>query len=127
MRTSVGSGTIWEGIAGYSRATRVGNHIWTAGTTATADNGSVVAPGDPGAQTHFCILKIERALKQLGASLNDVVRTRVYVSDVNNWEPIARAHGEVFGEIRPANTMVQASLIGDGYLVEVEAEAVIDA
>ncbi|HEX2622996.1 MAG TPA: RidA family protein [Phototrophicaceae bacterium] len=126
QRQNIPSGTIWEGVVGYSRAVRIGNIIHVSGTTATNDEGNVVGLNDPGAQTVFIIQKIEWALKQAGATLNDVVRTRIYVTDANNWEPVGRAHGEFFKDIRPANTLVEVSaLIGDGYLVEIEAEAVL--
>ncbi len=122
-RTLALSGTVWEPMAGYSRAVRKGHRIHVSGTTAT--HGSRAIGGDyAAAQTHFCIDKIAGALQSLGGRLEDVVRTRVFVSNVNrDWEAVARAHGERFGHILPANTMVQASLIGDEYLVEIEADA----
>ncbi|MFN5582170.1 RidA family protein, partial [Gemmatimonas sp.] len=124
-RTLALSGTVWEPMAGYSRAVRKGTRIHVSGTTAT--HGSrAIGGADPAAQTHFCIDKIAGALQSLGGSLEHVVRTRVFVSDISQWEPIARAHGERFGHILPANTMVQASLIGDEYLVEIEADAELD-
>jgi aryl-alcohol dehydrogenase-like predicted oxidoreductase/enamine deaminase RidA (YjgF/YER057c/UK114 family) len=123
-RQVVTSGTEWEQIAGYARAVRRGNRIWISGTTATHRD-RPIGGTDPAAQTHFIIDKIEGALQTLGSKLGDVVRTRVYVRHVSDWEPVARAHGERFGEILPANTLVQAELIGDEYLVEMEAEAVI--
>ena len=118
------SGTPWEGMAGYARAVRKGNQIHVSGTTATHGN-KIIGGTDPAAQTHFIIDKIEGAIQSLGGSLGDVVRTRIFVKDIAQWEPIARAHGNRFGLIQPANTMVQADLIGDGYLVEIEAEAMI--
>jgi enamine deaminase RidA (YjgF/YER057c/UK114 family) len=128
MRQNIPSGTKWETIAGYSRAVKFGNVVHVSGTTATDDNGEIVGLGDPYAQTVFIIQKIERALNQAGATLKDVVRTRIYVTNAEEWEPVARAHGEFFGAIRPANTLVEVSaLIGEGYLVEVEAEAIIGA
>lgn len=125
-RLSVNTGTHWETLAGYARAVRVGNHIWVSGTTATGPDGQVVGAGDPAAQTRYIIDKIEAALAQLGASLNNVVRTRLYLRDIADWEAVARVHGERFGDIRPANTLVQAHLVGEAYLVEMEAEAMID-
>ena len=116
------SGTVWEPLAGYSRATRHGNRIMVSGTTAT--HGPLQIGGrDAAAQTHFVLDKIEGALISLGGTLEHVVRTRVFVDDIALWEPIARALGERFGHILPANTMVQAQLIGEGYLVEIEADA----
>ncbi|MEZ4734103.1 MAG: RidA family protein [Caldilineaceae bacterium] len=126
-RAAVNSGTVWEEIAGYSRAVRFGNHIYVSGTTATDAAGQVVGGGDPAAQTRYIIEKIERALQQLGGALADVVRTRIYLRHVADWEPVARVHGEAFAAIRPANTLVQAQLVGDAYLVEMEAEAIVGA
>jgi len=120
------SGTTWEEIAGYSRAVRIGDRILVSGTTATGPDG-LVGGADPAAQARYALDKIEHAIKQLGGRLEDVVRTRVYVSDVAHWEPVARVHGERFGKIRPVNTLVEAKLVGAGYLVEIEAEAVIGA
>lgn len=122
-RTLALSGTVWEPMAGYSRAVRKGSRIHVSGTTAT--HGSRAIGGDDAAaQAHFCIDKIAGALQSLGGSLDDVVRTRVFVANVErDWEAVARAHGERFGHILPANTMVQAPLIGDEYLVEIEADA----
>ena len=113
-------------MAGYARAVRVGNHVWVSGTTAT-DGTQLIGGDDPAAQALFVFQKIEKALNQLAASMSDVVRTRVFVSDIHNWEAVARVHGEVFGNIRPANTLVQAKLVGEQYLVEIEADAVITA
>lgn len=126
-KSTVSSGTMWEALAGYSRAVRCGDHIYVSGTTATDPDGQIIGAGDPAAQTHYIITKIQRALEQLGGSLADVVRTRIYVRNVNDWEPVARVHGAYFAQIRPANTLVQAQLVGDGYLVEMEAEAVVGA
>ena len=121
-RTLALSGTVWEPMAGYSRAVRKGNRIHVSGTTAT--HGSRAIGGDdPAAQAHFCIDKIAGALQSLGGRLEDVVRTRVFVADRAQWEPVARAHGERFGHVLPANTLVEARLIGDEYLVEIEADA----
>lgn len=123
-QTYVLSGTVWEDIAGFSRAVRSGDRILVSGTTATHGE-HLIGGSDPAAQTHFVIDKIEGAIRSLGGRLEDVVRTRVYVDDMANWEPVARAHGERFREIKPANTLVQAGLIGSDYLVEIEAEAVV--
>ncbi|MEM1088890.1 MAG: aldo/keto reductase [Pseudomonadota bacterium] len=123
-RHRVFSGTSWEPLAGYCRAVRVGDRILISGTTATHGD-QVIGEGDPAAQTHFVIDKIEAAIESLGGRLEDVVRTRVFVADAEQWEPVARAHGERFAEIRPANTLVEARLIGDPYLVEIEAEAIV--
>ena len=125
-RDSVSSDTHWEALAGYARAVRIGDRILVSGTTATGPSG-VVGAGDPAAQTEFVITKIEAAIQQLGGTLRDVVRTRIYVKNIDDWEPVARVHGNHFGDIRPANTLVQALLVGDEYLVEIEAEAVIGA
>lgn len=123
-RSKALSGTVWEDLAGFSRAVRKGNHIFISGTTAT--HGVLnIGGNDPAAQTHFIIDKIEGALQSLGSSLDEVVRTRIYVRNLSEWEPIARAHGERFREIQPANTMVQAGLVGSPYLVEIEAEAIV--
>ena len=125
-RTLVLSGTAWEPLAGFSRGHRLDDHIWISGTTATHGQ-RAIGGNDAKAQFHFIIDKIEGALISLGASLTDVVRTRIFVRNVYDWEDVARAHGERFRHVMPANTMVQAGLIGDEYLVEVEAEAVVTA
>lgn len=125
-RQRVSSGTVWEGIVGYSRAVRVDRFVYVAGTTATDDDGKVVGPADPAAQTDYIIQKIERALVEAGASLRDVVRTRIYVINADDWEAIGRVHGRYFADIRPANALVEVSrLVGSEYLVEIEADAVI--
>jgi enamine deaminase RidA (YjgF/YER057c/UK114 family) len=120
----LGSGSPWEGVVGYSRVIVRGDTAWVSGTTATVD-GVVVHPGDAGAQTRQAIANIGAALDRAGFSLADVVRTRMFVTDIGRWEEIGRAHGEVFGEIRPATSMVQvAALIDPAMLVEIEADAV---
>jgi len=118
------SGTVWEDLAGFSRAVRKGNRIMVSGTTATHGD-RVIGGSDPAAQTNFAIDKIEGALQSLGGCLEDVVRTRVYIRNIDDWEPVSRAHGKRFGHIQPANTLVQAGLIGDDYLLEMEAEAIV--
>ncbi len=123
-RTVVSSGTSWEEMAGYARAVRRGERVWVSGTTATHRD-RVIGGSDAAAQTHFVIDKIAGALQSAGSGLEDVVRTRVFVRNISDWEAVARAHGERFGDIRPANTLVQAALIGDEYLVEMEADAVV--
>jgi enamine deaminase RidA (YjgF/YER057c/UK114 family) len=125
-RKKVSTGTKWEAMAGYSRAIQVGNSIHVAGTTATDDDGNIVGVNDAYTQSVFIIQKIEKALKELGASLEDVVRTRIYVVNKDDWQAAAKAHGEFFGDIRPANTLVViAGLVGDDYLVEIEADALV--
>ncbi len=121
----VSTGSVWEPIAGYSRAIRRGDLITVSGTTATHGKGDVIAPGDPAAQTTYILDKIKASLAALGATLEDVIRTRVYLTDADEWEPVSRVHGRCFGEIRPANTLLEISrLVGDGYRVEIEADAV---
>ena len=123
-RTRVYTGTVWEPMAGYCRAVRTGNTVHVSGTTAT-HGARLVGGGDPAAQTHFILDKIEGALQSAGARLEDVVRTRIFIKDTGIWEAVARAHGERMGHVMPANTMVKAEMIGEEYLVEIEADAVI--
>ena len=124
-RSQVYSGTVWESFAGYSRAVKKGNRIAVSGTTATHGD-KIIGGGDAAAQTHFIIDKLEAAIRSLGGSLSDVIRTRIFVNDIADWEAVAKAHGDRFKTIDPANTLVQGKLVGKGYKVEIEAEAEID-
>jgi enamine deaminase RidA (YjgF/YER057c/UK114 family) len=128
MRKNISSGTPWENIVGYSRAVRVGNHIHVAGTTAVDEKGQVVGKGDPGTQTRRILEIIGKALEEAGASLKDVVRTTIYVTDIAQWEAVGKAHGEVFSRVKPATTMVEVSrLVSDDMMVEIAAEAYVEA
>ena len=125
-RQNIDSGTPWEAVAGFSRAVRIGDHVFVSGTTAHDASGQLQGEADAYAQATYILKKIDVALEQVGASLRDVVRTRAYVVHLDDWRAVARAHGEVFGQIRPANTLIQvAGLVDGGPLVEIEADAVL--
>jgi reactive intermediate/imine deaminase len=125
-RKNISTNAPWESIVGYSRAVRVGQNVYVSGTAPVDSQGSTFAAGDPGAQTWRCLEIIKAALERAGARLEHVVRTRIYVTDISQWEAIGRVHGEFFANIRPATTMVQvAALIDPQMLVEIEAEAIV--
>jgi enamine deaminase RidA (YjgF/YER057c/UK114 family) len=128
VRRNIASGTPWEPVVGYSRAVRVGPHVYVSGTTATDDNGAVVGVGDAGAQMRQALRNLVEALERAGATARDVVRTRIFVTDISGWQAIGEAHGEVFGGVGPATSMVEVRrLIHPDMLVEIEADAYVDA
>lgn len=128
VRQNVSSGAPWEPVVGYSRAVRIGNQVHVSGTASVDEHGEVAHPGDAGSQARRALAIIKQALASVGASARDVVRTRIFVTDISQWEAIGRAHGEVFGEIRPATSMVEvARLIHPAMLVEIEADAIISS
>jgi enamine deaminase RidA (YjgF/YER057c/UK114 family) len=128
MRNSVPAGSPWGDIVGYSRAVRVGNQVYVSGTTAGGPDGRALNPGDPAAQTRIILERIDAALVALGATMQDVVETRIYVRDITRWEEVGRVHGEIFGAVRPATSMIEVGgLISPDLLVEISAIAVVDS
>lgn len=125
-RQRLDSGSIWEPLAGYSRAVRIGDRILVSGTTATHGAGEIIAPGHPGSQTVYILDKIRASIESLGGTMEDVVRTRVYLKDQSRWEEVSLVHGRVLGHVRPANTLLEVSALVGNYDVEIEAEAVVD-
>lgn len=125
-RRNISTGTPWEPIVGYARAVRISSHVWVSGTTASNEVGEVMHVGDAAGQTRYILQKIEHALTSAGAALSDVVRTRMYVTDISQWEAVGRVHGEFFGAVRPASAMVEvAKLIDPRHLVEIEVDAYV--
>jgi enamine deaminase RidA (YjgF/YER057c/UK114 family) len=126
-RVNLSSGSKWEDIVGYSRAVKIGNVIEVSGTVSTDHSGELVGKGDEYLQTKFILLKLENTLTQLGAELKNVVRTRIFLTNIKNWEKVGKAHGEIFGEIKPVTTLVEVSgLIDKNYLVEIEATVILE-
>jgi enamine deaminase RidA (YjgF/YER057c/UK114 family) len=127
-RQNISSGTPWESVHGYSRAVRIGNHVYVSGTTASDEQGNVFGENDPYEQTVYIIEKIARALTEAGASLQDVVRTRIFVTDISRWEEVAHGHAQYFQDIRPVSTMVEVNkLVNEKQMVEIEVDAIIGA
>ncbi|MDZ4764326.1 MAG: RidA family protein [Chloroflexota bacterium] len=128
MRQNISSGTPWEAIVGYSRAVRVGNQVFVSGTTASDEHGNVIGVGDPYEQAMYILQKIERALHEAGATMADVVRTRIFVVNIDDWQKIGHAHVQFFAGVRPVNSMVEISrLVNPDHLLEIEVDAVIGA